>query len=154
MSVALRALAFAVLLALPAAPASAANPFELNFYLFGPRYDAPPTMDTPVAFKEGQGEWVRATPSDALERGPWWQLFNDPVLNDLAGRVEVSNQNVAAAVAAYALARALTAQQRAALFPAVSLDAGANRSGTRGGGSVGTTTAGGTTVISSGGGVQ
>ena len=118
----------------------------------GPRYDAPPTVDTPVAFKEGQGEWIRATPSDALERGPWWQLFNDPVLNDLAARVEVSNQNVAAAVAAYAQARALTAQQRAALFPQVSLDAGASRSGTRGGGSVGTTTAGGTTVITAGNG--
>jgi hypothetical protein len=36
---ALRALAFAILLALSAAPAAAGNLFELNFYLFGPRYD-------------------------------------------------------------------------------------------------------------------
>jgi outer membrane protein TolC len=48
------------------------------------------------------------------------QLFNDPQLNELAASVEVSNQNVAAAVAAYAQARALVAEQRAALFPTVS----------------------------------
>jgi NodT family efflux transporter outer membrane factor (OMF) lipoprotein len=30
--------------------------------------------------------WVPAAPADALERGPWWTLFNDPVLNDLAAQ--------------------------------------------------------------------
>jgi NodT family efflux transporter outer membrane factor (OMF) lipoprotein len=99
----------------------------------GPTYDKPPTVDTPAAFKEGQGEWVRAAPADTLERGPWWQLFNDPILNDLASRVEVSNQTVAAAVAAYAQARALVAQQRASMLPVVTLDGGANRNGGRGG---------------------
>ena len=100
----------------------------------GPRYDVPPTVETPVAFKQGQGEWVRATPADTLERGPWWQLFADPVLDDLARRVEVSNQDLAAAVAAYAQARALVAQQRASLFPTVALDTGASRArGTTGG---------------------
>jgi NodT family efflux transporter outer membrane factor (OMF) lipoprotein len=94
----------------------------------GPTYERP-AIETPAAFKEGQGEWVRAMPADLLERGPWWALFNDPVLGDLAGRVEVSNQSVAAAVAAYSQARALVAQQRAALFPAVNLDASTNRSG-------------------------
>lgn len=98
----------------------------------GPRYDKAPSIDTPAAFKEGQGEWIKAAPADSLERGPWWQLFNDPVLNELAARVEVSNQNVAAAVAAYAQARALVAEQRASLFPTVTLDGGANRSGGRG----------------------
>lgn len=99
----------------------------------GPNYDKPPTVDTPTAFKEGQGDWVRAVPADTLERGPWWQLFNDPILNDLASRVEVSNQTVAAAVAAYAQARALVAQQRASMLPVVTLDGGANRNGGRGG---------------------
>ncbi|HSV48263.1 MAG TPA: efflux transporter outer membrane subunit, partial [Ramlibacter sp.] len=84
-------------------------------------------------FKEGRGEWVRAVPADTLERGPWWDLFSDLVLNDLASRVEVSNQNVATAVAGYAQARALVAEQRASLFPTVALDGGANRSGGRGG---------------------
>jgi NodT family efflux transporter outer membrane factor (OMF) lipoprotein len=98
----------------------------------GPRYDQAPAVDTPAAFKEGQGEWIKAAPADTLERGPWWQLFNDPVLNELAVKVEVSNQNVAAAVASYAQARALVAEQRASLFPTVTLDGGANRSGGRG----------------------
>ena len=50
------------------------------------------------------------------------------MLDQLAPQVEVSNQNVAAAVAAYAQARALVREQRAGLFPVVSLDGGANRS--------------------------
>jgi NodT family efflux transporter outer membrane factor (OMF) lipoprotein len=144
----------------------------------GPRYDAPPPVDTPVAFKEGGGEWVSAAPADGVDRGAWWTAFNDPLLNDLAARVDVSNQTVAAAVAAYAQARALVSQQRAGLFPSVTLNGSANRSGTRGGsggggtsfttgstgatgttGTTGTTGATGapagttgTTIISSGGG--
>lgn len=86
-----------------------------------PKYDLP-AVDTPVAFKEGRGAWVPAAPADTLERGAWWELFDDPVLDGLASQVEVSNQNVAAAVAAYAQARALTREQRAALFPRVDLD--------------------------------
>lgn len=97
----------------------------------GPTYQRPSTPDV-VAYKEA-GDWVVAVPADALERGPWWQLFNDPVLNDLAGRIEVSNQNVAAAGAAYAQARALVAEQRAGLFPSVTLNGGASRSGSGGG---------------------
>ena len=92
----------------------------------GPNYQRP-TVPEVGTFKEANG-WVQAVPADALERGPWWQLFNDPVLNDLAGRVEVSNQNVAAAVASYAQAQALVSQQRAALFPSLSLNGGATRS--------------------------
>lgn len=92
-----------------------------------PKYEVP-AVDTPVAFKEAEGGWVRAAPADALQRGPWWELFNDPALNALASQVEVTNQNVAAAAAAYAQARALTQEQRASLFPQVSLDAAASRS--------------------------
>ena len=90
-----------------------------------------PDVDTPAAFKEGQGEWIKAAPADALERGPWWELFNDADLTGLASQVEVSNQNVALAVARYAQALALVAQQRASLFPTVDLSAGASRSGSR-----------------------
>lgn len=96
----------------------------------GPAYQRPSTPE-PLAFKEAQG-WVVAAPADALERGPWWQLFGDPVLDELAGGVEVSNQNVAAAVANYAAARALVAQERAALFPTVNLNLSGDRSGVRG----------------------
>lgn len=93
-----------------------------------PKYDVP-VVETPTAFKEGRGVWEPAKPNDAVERGAWWELFDDPVLNDLASKVEVSNQNVAAAVAAYAQARAVTQEQRASLFPTVDLNGNANRSG-------------------------
>ena len=92
----------------------------------GPDYQRPATPDIST-FKEAEG-WVPAAPADALERGPWWSLFGDPVLDQLAARVDVSNQNVAAAVAAYAQARAVVREQRASLFPVVSLNGGANRS--------------------------
>lgn len=93
-----------------------------------PRYEVP-KVDTPVAFKEGRGAWVAAAPADTLDRGRWWTLFDDPVLDGLAGQVEVSNNNVAAAVAAYAQARAITREQRASLFPQVNLDTRRNVTG-------------------------
>jgi NodT family efflux transporter outer membrane factor (OMF) lipoprotein len=93
----------------------------------GPAYQRPSAPE-PAAFKEAQG-WVPAAPADTLDRGPWWTLFGDSTLNQLADSIEVSNQNVAAAVASYAQARALVQQQRASLFPAVSLSASADRSG-------------------------
>jgi NodT family efflux transporter outer membrane factor (OMF) lipoprotein len=96
-----------------------------------------PATPQPAAFKElhdsASAGWARAAPADSLDRGPWWTQFNDPVLDGLARQVEVSNQNVAAAVAAYSQARALVAQQRAALFPTVTLTGGANRNGNGGG---------------------
>jgi NodT family efflux transporter outer membrane factor (OMF) lipoprotein len=96
----------------------------------GPSYQRPASVDVSV-YKEADG-WVPAAPADALERGPWWTLFADPVLNQLVAQVEVSNQNVALAVGAYDQARALVREQRASLFPSVALDGGASRSGTSG----------------------
>ena len=95
----------------------------------GPTYQVPSTP-SPAAFKQAEG-WVPAAPADTLERGPWWTLFNDPVLTGLVQQVEVSNQNVAAAVASYAQARALVQEQRASLFPTVDLGVSADRSGGR-----------------------
>ncbi|MES2512225.1 MAG: efflux transporter outer membrane subunit [Pseudomonadota bacterium] len=102
----------------------------------GPTYQRPTTPEA-AAFKEA-GDWIPAVPADALERGPWWSLFNDPVLDQLASRVEVSNQNVAIAVGAYAQARALVREQRASLFPSVTLDGGATRSRSSGNTTTGT----------------
>ncbi|MGI4938489.1 MAG: TolC family protein, partial [Janthinobacterium lividum] len=100
----------------------------------GPNYQRP---DAPMqlAYKEAEG-WSKAAPAETLERGPWWELFGDPMLNDLLGQVEISNQNVAIAAANYAQARALVREQRAALFPVVSLDGSADRSGGRARGAV------------------
>src|SRR3954463_10003177 len=120
----------------------------------GPRYEGAPAMENmPAAFKEAGADWVPAQPQDAADRGPWWQVFQDPQLSDLVARVEVSNQNVAAAVASYQQARALVAQQRAGLFPSLSLSAGANRNGTAGGGSNNSSVSSSSTTTSSGTGV-
>jgi len=101
----------------------------------GPDYQRPSAL-TPAAFKEApqaDAGWFAAAPADALDRGPWWQLFGDAELDALVSQVEVSNQNVAAAVAAFAQAQSLVGQQRAALFPSIALDGSAARSGNGGG---------------------
>lgn len=99
----------------------------------GPAYQQP-IVDTPAAWKEAPATataagWVPAAPADALDRGDWWTLFADDTLNQLAAKVQVSNQNIAAAVANYAQARALVSERQAAVFPSVSLGAGAQRAG-------------------------
>jgi NodT family efflux transporter outer membrane factor (OMF) lipoprotein len=115
----------------------------------GPDYVRPSTPVAP-AYKE-QG-WNPAQPADLSPRGDWWGLFSDPALNGLEARIAVSNQNVAAAEAAYRQAEALVREQRAALLPSIDLTGGATRSG-GGSGSGGTVVnAGGGTVVTSGGG--
>ncbi|HTY93553.1 MAG TPA: efflux transporter outer membrane subunit [Steroidobacteraceae bacterium] len=59
----------------------------------------------------------------------WWTLFGDPVLNDLEQQVEVSNQNIAQAYAAYMQARAVVRQDRSNLWPSIGLSGGVTRSG-------------------------
>ncbi|WP_426338802.1 efflux transporter outer membrane subunit [Pseudoduganella sp. S-14] len=93
----------------------------------GPDYHTP-NAPLSAEFKEAQG-WQPAAPADLLKKGPWWELFGDATLSALARQVEVDNQNVAAAGARYAQARAAVAEQRAALFPVVTLDASASRNG-------------------------
>jgi NodT family efflux transporter outer membrane factor (OMF) lipoprotein len=92
-----------------------------------PTYEVP-TAAAPQTFKEAAG-WQPAVPADTLERGPWWTLFGDAQLNQLADSIEVSNQNVAAAIASYEQARALVREQRASLFPTVNLTGSGARSG-------------------------
>ena len=110
-----------------AATALAAALATLGGCSLTPAYQVPATP-SPAAFKEAEG-WKPAAPADALARGPWWEMFGDQTLNQLAASIEVNNQNVAAAAASYAQARAIVAEQRAALFPTVALNASADRSG-------------------------
>ncbi|WP_157217501.1 efflux transporter outer membrane subunit [Flavisphingomonas formosensis] len=108
-----------------------------------PHYSRP-AQPIPAGFKEEAG-WRTAQPADDIAKGQWWKLFGDPVLDDLEARVLVSNQNLAAAEAAYRQARATVSEQRAALLPTVDLSADATRAGTFGSG---------TTTINNSGGVQ
>ncbi|HEY5107098.1 MAG TPA: efflux transporter outer membrane subunit [Caulobacteraceae bacterium] len=118
--------------------------------LVGPNYHRP-SAPISATFKEAQG-WVPAQPSDAADRTDWWTVFGDPTLNALEAKVAISNQNLAAAEAAYRSARALVSEQRAALFPLISLTGSATVSGGGGGGGTTTTAAGGT--VTSGRGTQ
>ncbi|MEK0435158.1 MAG: hypothetical protein RL369_1207 [Pseudomonadota bacterium] len=96
-----------------------------SFKRIGPDYRKP-AMPLPAHFKEADG-WKAAQPSDASPREPWWHVFNDPLLNELTQRVAVSNQNIAASVAAFQQAQALVAQQRTSLFPVLNLNTTATR---------------------------
>lgn len=108
--------------------------------LSGPDYHRP-SVATPPAFKELAG-WKQSSPADALERGPWWELLNDPVLSGLEQKVEVSNQNIAAVEAAYRQSLAIVSQTRASLFPTVDLSGSASKSGGGGTGSAGSSAGG------------
>ncbi len=116
----------------------------------GPNYARPSAPLSPT-FKEAQG-WSPAAPADTLNRGDWWTLFADPGLSALEAKVQVNNQNVIAAEAAYREARATVSEQRAALFPTVTLNGSGTTSG-GGAGSKGSVISGsGGTVVTSGGG--
>jgi NodT family efflux transporter outer membrane factor (OMF) lipoprotein len=107
-----------------------------------------PTAVIPPSFKEAPG-WRVAVPADAIAKGEWWLLFDDPVLTDLEGRVARANQDIVAAVSAYDQARAAVREVRASLFPVIDLSSSAQRAGSFGGGE--TQIIGGNTVnVSSG----
>jgi NodT family efflux transporter outer membrane factor (OMF) lipoprotein len=84
----------------------------------GPDY-VRPTVEQPSAFKEAAG-WKTAQPSDQELRGNWWEVFNDPLLNSLQEQVNLSNQNLKQAEAAFRQARALVQSSRSEYFPTVS----------------------------------
>lgn len=100
----------------------------------GPNY-ARPSAPTPVAFKELAG-WKPADPRDGIDRGAWWSIYNDAELDRLERQVDISNQNVKQAEAAYREAVALIGEARANLFPV--LTAGPNVARSSGGGAGGT----------------
>ena len=87
----------------------------------GPNYKRP-ALDASAAYKEQDG-WKPSEPNDALDRGPWWQIFHDEVLNGLEAQLNISNENVKAAAAAVEEARALVRQARAGYWPSVGLTA-------------------------------
>jgi NodT family efflux transporter outer membrane factor (OMF) lipoprotein len=83
---------------------------------------------TPATYKELSG-WKPGVPQDAAPRGPWWSIYDDPVLDSLQRQVEVSNQNLKAAEAAFRTASALVGEARAGYFPTLTANASAQRSG-------------------------
>jgi len=91
----------------------------------GPKYK-PPAVSAPPAYKES-GNWKAAQPNDQHLGGNWWEIFQDPQLNALEGQINVSNQNLKAAVAQYQESRAAVRYVRADYYPTVSTSPSATR---------------------------
>ena len=100
----------------------------LSACMVGPRYNKP-EVTAPIEYKESS-EWKIAQPRDAINRGPWWEVFGDQQLNALVQQVEVSNQTVRVAEARLRQAEALVEQTRAGFLPTVTGSTGATRSRT------------------------
>jgi len=100
----------------------------------GPDYNRP-AVETPPAFKEMDG-WRAASPRDVSSE-QWWTIYEDPLLDELEKQVEISNQNLKAAEAAYRQSVAVVGEARAAFYPTVDANASALRAnaGSKGAGS-------------------
>jgi len=93
----------------------------------GPDYHRP-SLDTPANYRS-------ATAGEAAQPGlgqDWWRLFNDPELNALVEEALSANQNLKAAMARVAQARASLLSVKSLFFPIVTLDPSATRSRTPG----------------------
>jgi NodT family efflux transporter outer membrane factor (OMF) lipoprotein len=98
----------------------------------GPNYNRP-GFNAPPAYKEAGassvmtpppnpngGGWQTANPSDGMLRGNWWEIYQDPQLNQLEERIEANNQSLRQALETYLAARDQVAAARSALFPTLS----------------------------------
>ncbi len=103
----------------------------------GPNYKRP-AVETPQHYKNAvaatqattQATSPAASPAVAPAAAPserWWTLFHDPMLDQLIEEVDVSNQNLAEASAAYAEAVGAVSEARSSFFPSLGVSASAER---------------------------
>src|SRR5579863_999509 len=98
----------------------------------GPDYHRP-NFTAPAAYKQTSapavvapppnpqgGSWQPASPSDGMLKGKWWEVYQDPQLNQLEERIAATNQSLRQAMETYLAARDQIAVARANLFPTVS----------------------------------
>ena len=104
--------------------------------LVGPKYQrpaataqAPPASykESPTQFSDSDG-WKVAQPQDAMLRGKWWEIYNDPELNSLEERLNIDNQNIKQSFDNFMEARTLIAQARAQLYPTLTAPPSYSRS--------------------------
>jgi NodT family efflux transporter outer membrane factor (OMF) lipoprotein len=106
--------------------------------LVGPNYSRP-GYEAPPAYKETGatavqpppnptgGAWQPANPSDGMIRGKWWEIYQDPQLNQLEDRIATDNPNLRQALETYLAARDQITVARASLYPKFSAGTGASR---------------------------
>ncbi len=98
----------------------------------GPNYKQP-GYEPPTAYKETGasavvvpppnpvgGSWKTSDPSDGMLRGKWWEIYNDPQLNQLEEQVTPQNQSLRAALETYLAARDQVSIARADFYPTLS----------------------------------
>lgn len=85
-----------------------------------------PTMVTPAVFRDTPTDpanhpnlWKTAAPADTFARGAWWNLFNDPTLDDLIVRALAANQDLRGAAARVEQARASAGLAQSNLWPQI-----------------------------------
>lgn len=83
----------------------------------GPNYRRPEATTIPEAYAGATGEWKIAVPQAHLPKGTWWEVFNDPELNQLEADAAAANQDLKAAAARFEQARAIADVARSGLFP-------------------------------------
>ncbi|MGC2638626.1 MAG: efflux transporter outer membrane subunit [Acidobacteriaceae bacterium] len=100
----------------------------------GPRYHAPaPPQIAASNYKEStvnfQNEpgWKVASPSDAMLRGNWWEVFHEPELNSLEDQLNINNQSIKASFEQYMAARAMVAEARSQYWPTITASPSWNR---------------------------
>jgi len=101
----------------------------------GPFYHAPtPTVVTAPNYKESTvnfqdaSGWKVASPQDAMLRGNWWEVFNDPELNALEEQLNINNENLKEYFQNYMAARAQIAEARSQYWPTITAAPSWNRS--------------------------
>jgi NodT family efflux transporter outer membrane factor (OMF) lipoprotein len=98
----------------------------LSGCVVGPNY-VRPTAPTATHFKEAEG-WTPADPQESIDKGAWWSMFHDPVLDGLEQRIAISNQTLKQYEAIYRQAHQIVAEARSQYFPTVSGSLGAQES--------------------------
>ncbi len=91
----------------------------------GPDYQRP-DVTVPAVYRE-DAPWKQAAPADEMDKGAWWQVYNDPLLNDLQQRAMAANQSLQAAIARVSQARAAARISESALYPRLDLDPSVQR---------------------------
>jgi NodT family efflux transporter outer membrane factor (OMF) lipoprotein len=96
-----------------------------------PTVEPPPGKykELPANFKDSPG-WKVARPQDAMLRGEWWKVFNDPELNSLEDQLNINNQNIKQFFENFMEARALVGEANAQLYPSLTANGSATRSQT------------------------
>ncbi len=93
----------------------------------GPDFQRP-TNAVPADYKAAElGSWKPGRPLDNVPKDKWWEVFQDPGLNELEARAIQSSPNLKAAFARVSQARAIARVARADLLPSLSLAPSAER---------------------------